>query len=81
MASCASTERQQVADDALDNALNDKRYLQRQLKCALGEGACDPVGRKLKSKFMKKKIESIYIYIYIVNIIKKYIYRVILCSD
>lgn len=61
LVSCASTERQQVADDALDNALNDKRYLQRQLKCALGEGACDPVGRKLKSKFMKKKIESIQI--------------------
>lgn len=50
VATAATTARPQVTDDALDNALNDKRYLQRQLKCALGEGACDPVGRRLKSK-------------------------------
>ncbi|XP_077290924.1 putative odorant-binding protein A10 [Arctopsyche grandis] len=49
VATAATTARPQVTDDALDNALNDKRYLQRQLKCALGEGACDPVGRRLKS--------------------------------
>lgn len=30
--------------------LKDKRYLLRQLKCALGEAPCDPVGRRLKSK-------------------------------
>nr|ARW29607.1 chemosensory protein 2 [Corythucha ciliata]AVM86428.1 chemosensory protein [Corythucha ciliata] len=38
-----------VTDEALESALKDKRYLTRQLKCALGEGACDPVGRRLKT--------------------------------
>ncbi|XP_038121272.1 putative odorant-binding protein A10 [Culex quinquefasciatus] len=39
----------QVSDEALDKALSDKRYLMRQLKCALGEVPCDPVGKRLKS--------------------------------
>lgn len=39
----------QVSDEALEKALSDKRYLMRQLKCALGEVACDPVGKRLKS--------------------------------
>nr|WBU77206.1 chemosensory protein [Odontothrips loti] len=38
-----------VSDAALDGALQDRRYLQRQLKCALGEAPCDPVGRRLKT--------------------------------
>ncbi|KAI5696298.1 hypothetical protein M8J75_011123 [Diaphorina citri] len=38
-----------VSDDELDKLLQDRRYLSRQLKCALGEGVCDPVGRRLKS--------------------------------
>lgn len=38
-----------VSDTALENALGDRRYLQRQLKCALGEAPCDPVGRRLKT--------------------------------
>nr|QHN69077.1 chemosensory protein 5 [Sirex noctilio]QHN69084.1 chemosensory protein 5 [Sirex nitobei] len=38
-----------VTDDQLDVALSDERYLRRQLKCALGEAPCDPVGRRLKS--------------------------------
>lgn len=42
--------RAMVSDDSLMSALKDKRYLMRQLKCALGEGPCDPVGRKIKSK-------------------------------
>ncbi|CAH1100352.1 unnamed protein product [Psylliodes chrysocephalus] len=45
----SSTERSSVSDDAIDATLKDKRYLMRQLKCALGEGPCDPVGRRLKS--------------------------------
>ncbi|XP_041761210.1 putative odorant-binding protein A10 isoform X2 [Anopheles merus] len=45
----ATTARTQVSDEALDKALSDKRYLMRQLKCALGEVACDPVGKRLKS--------------------------------
>ncbi|XP_012537279.1 uncharacterized protein LOC105837238 isoform X1 [Monomorium pharaonis] len=49
-----STEQQQtgrsrVSDEQLNMALSDKRYLNRQLKCALGEAPCDPVGRRLKS--------------------------------
>ncbi|KAG8269381.1 hypothetical protein J6590_004676 [Homalodisca vitripennis] len=44
-------QRQQISDDTLEMALKDKRYFERQLKCALGEGACDPVGRRLKSEF------------------------------
>ena len=46
----AQTQRPEVSDTALDDALNDKRFIQRQLKCALGEGPCDPIGKRLKSK-------------------------------
>lgn len=42
--------RPKISDEALERALNDKRYLQRQLKCALGEASCDSVGRRLKSE-------------------------------
>ncbi|BES88222.1 chemosensory protein [Nesidiocoris tenuis] len=45
---CAE-QRSAVSDEALEAALKDKRYLMRQLKCALGEGACDPVGRRLRT--------------------------------
>uniref|UniRef100_A0A182QYI8 Chemosensory protein 1 n=1 Tax=Anopheles farauti TaxID=69004 RepID=A0A182QYI8_9DIPT len=48
-ADAVTTTRTQVSDEALEKALNDKRYLMRQLKCALGEVACDPVGKRLKS--------------------------------
>ncbi|XP_043487836.1 allergen Tha p 1-like isoform X1 [Polistes fuscatus] len=41
--------RSRVSEDQLNMALSDQRYLRRQLKCALGEAACDPVGRRLKS--------------------------------
>ncbi|XP_067008420.1 putative odorant-binding protein A10 isoform X2 [Anabrus simplex] len=41
--------RPKISDEALEHALNDKRYLTRQLKCALGEAPCDPVGRRLKT--------------------------------
>ncbi|XP_050083993.1 putative odorant-binding protein A10 [Anopheles aquasalis] len=44
-----STAKSQVSDEALEKALSDKRYLMRQLKCALGEVPCDPVGKRLKS--------------------------------
>uniref|UniRef100_A0A182KDF7 Uncharacterized protein n=1 Tax=Anopheles christyi TaxID=43041 RepID=A0A182KDF7_9DIPT len=47
----STTSRTQVSDEALDKALSDKRYLMRQLKCALGEVPCDPVGKRLKSKY------------------------------
>ncbi|XP_076620595.1 chemosensory protein 2 [Colletes latitarsis] len=43
------TGRSRVTDDQLNLALSDPRYLRRQLKCALGEAPCDPVGRRLKS--------------------------------
>ncbi|XP_011169733.1 ejaculatory bulb-specific protein 3 [Solenopsis invicta] len=43
------TGRSRVSDEQLNIALSDKRYLNRQLKCALGEAPCDPVGRRLKS--------------------------------
>jgi hypothetical protein len=43
--------RPKISDEALERALNDKRYLQRQLKCALGEASCDPVGRRLRSEY------------------------------
>jgi hypothetical protein len=43
------TGRSRVSDEQLNMALSDKRYLNRQLKCALGEAPCDPVGRRLKS--------------------------------
>lgn len=45
----APPTKSQVSDEALDKALSDKRYLMRQLKCALGEVPCDPVGKRLKS--------------------------------
>lgn len=45
-----STARPEISDEALEMTLNDSRYLMRQLKCALGEAPCDPVGRRLKSK-------------------------------
>ncbi|KAM3965635.1 chemosensory protein 16 [Aphomia sociella] len=48
-ACAAQNERPQVTDTALDDALNDKRFIQRQLKCALGEGPCDPIGKRLKT--------------------------------
>ncbi|XP_012277687.1 uncharacterized protein LOC105698214 [Orussus abietinus] len=38
-----------ISDQQLNMALSDERYLRRQLKCALGEAPCDPVGRRLKS--------------------------------
>lgn len=41
--------RSRVSDEQLNTALSDQRYLRRQLKCALGEAPCDPVGRRLKS--------------------------------
>nr|QPZ89241.1 chemosensory protein 9 [Dendroctonus adjunctus] len=44
-----ATERPPISDEALEKTLSDKRYLQRQLKCAVGEAPCDPVGRRLKS--------------------------------
>lgn len=43
--------RSRVSDEQLNMALSDQRYLRRQLKCALGEAPCDPVGRRLKSKY------------------------------
>lgn len=62
--------RSRVSDEQLNMALSDQRYLRRQLKCALGEAPCDPVGRRLKSKYCtrtnlielkkKKERESIF---------------------
>lgn len=46
-----ATERPAISDEQLESTLKDKRYLLRQLKCALGEAACDPVGRRLKSEY------------------------------
>ncbi|KAL1117892.1 hypothetical protein AAG570_004205, partial [Ranatra chinensis] len=40
-----------LSDETLETVLNDKRYLTRQLKCALGEGPCDSVGRRLKGEY------------------------------
>ncbi|XP_013183862.2 ejaculatory bulb-specific protein 3 isoform X2 [Amyelois transitella] len=45
----AETTRPPVSDTALEEALNDKRFIQRQLKCALGEAPCDPIGKRLKT--------------------------------
>nr|APG32547.1 chemosensory protein [Conogethes punctiferalis] len=45
----AETPRPEVTDTALEDALNDKRFIQRQLKCALGEAPCDPIGKRLKT--------------------------------
>lgn len=50
------TAKSRVSDDQLDHALNDQRYLRRQIKCALGEAPCDPVGRRLKSKSISEFI-------------------------
>lgn len=47
----AETQRPPVSDTTLEDALNDKRFIQRQLKCALGEAPCDPIGKRLKSKW------------------------------
>ncbi|KAH9632965.1 hypothetical protein HF086_003007 [Spodoptera exigua] len=47
--SVAQSQRPPVSDTALDDALQDKRFIQRQLKCALGEGPCDPIGKRLKT--------------------------------
>lgn len=46
----ATTPKSSISDANLDAALQDNRYLTRQLKCALGEAPCDPVGKRLKSK-------------------------------
>lgn len=40
-----------ISDANLDAALSDSRYLSRQIKCALGEAPCDPVGKRLKSEW------------------------------
>ncbi|RZC36640.1 maltase-glucoamylase-like protein, partial [Asbolus verrucosus] len=48
-ATIESTTRMPISDEAIEATLNDRRYLLRQLKCALGEATCDPVGRRLKS--------------------------------
>lgn len=40
-----------VSEDVLDKALGDRRFVQRQLKCATGEGPCDPIGRKIKGSY------------------------------
>ena len=50
--SVAQTQRPAVSDTALEDALQDKRFIQRQLKCALGEAPCDPIGKRLKSKLI-----------------------------
>lgn len=42
-------QRQQISDSALETALGDKRFIQRQLQCALGEGPCDVIGKRLKT--------------------------------
>lgn len=47
------TGRSRVSDEQLNVALSDQRYLRRQLKCALGEAPCDPVGRRLKSTYIR----------------------------
>ncbi|KAK4881906.1 hypothetical protein RN001_005225 [Aquatica leii] len=44
-----STVRPEISDEAINKALNDTRYLTRQIKCTLGEVPCDSVGRRLKS--------------------------------
>lgn len=46
----AQQGRPAVSDTTLEDALNDKRFIARQLKCALGEAPCDPIGKRLKSK-------------------------------
>lgn len=39
-----------VSEDVLNKALMDRVFVQRQLKCATGEGPCDPIGRKIKGR-------------------------------
>lgn len=41
-----------VSDDDIDSSLHNPRYLQYQLKCALGKGPCDTAGKRLKSKLI-----------------------------
>ncbi|VVC24354.1 Insect odorant-binding protein A10/Ejaculatory bulb-specific protein 3 [Cinara cedri] len=38
-----------VNDNVLDKALNNKKFVDSQLKCAMGEGPCDNIGRKIKA--------------------------------
>ncbi|KAI8434378.1 hypothetical protein MSG28_012427 [Choristoneura fumiferana] len=45
----AQQGRPAVSDTTLEDALNDKRFIARQLKCALGEAPCDPIGKRLKT--------------------------------
>ncbi|KAF5282109.1 hypothetical protein FQR65_LT14427 [Abscondita terminalis] len=44
-----SPARPEISDESLNKALNDTRYLTRQIKCTLGEVPCDSVGKRLKS--------------------------------
>lgn len=39
----------QMTDAQLEQTLADKSTMQRHIKCALGEGPCDPVGRRLRT--------------------------------
>lgn len=41
----------EMTDAQLDQILADKNIMQRHLRCALSQGPCDPVGRRLRSKF------------------------------
>ena len=50
-----SSDQSRISDDQINIALNDERYLKRQLKCALGEAPCDLVGRRIKSKLFFKR--------------------------
>lgn len=65
-----ASNRTPISEDSLDAALSDRRYLMRQLKCALGEAPCDPVGRRLKSELIKHVLQAI---IYNLILIWKYI--------
>ncbi|XP_056640777.1 ejaculatory bulb-specific protein 3-like isoform X1 [Diorhabda sublineata] len=49
VSAATTTQRPSISDEALEASLKDKRYLLRQLKCAIGEAPCDAVGRRLKS--------------------------------
>nr|UNG39416.1 chemosensory protein 22 [Apocheima cinerarius] len=39
----------QLSDAQLEQTLNDKGTMQRHLRCALGEGPCDAMGRRLRT--------------------------------
>ncbi|KAJ2949539.1 hypothetical protein O0L34_g15459 [Tuta absoluta] len=39
----------QMTDAQLEQTLADRSTMQRHLKCATGEGPCDPVGRRLRT--------------------------------